>query len=245
MPQRRSRRGSKKYRSRTLPQTGKRIDRRQSKAINNMSKKIKKIEAEAEVKHKDTLFAVTTIPSTGLMWESHNFITQGTTNITRIGNVIAPTSFQIRMRIAANTTKITSPTVCRIIIFWDTQVNGAGPTGFGLTGVVDDSVITVPPYAPRNYNTIDRYRILKDKVIVLHPVLATTTTDPGGVVTAVSAVVAYRKFIIKSSRKMRFTGNAGTVADITNNALYVFFMSDLTVTEPTVQGGIRMYFKDS
>lgn len=238
-------RRNRKFKTKKLPQTGRRIDQRQNKAIMNLSKKVKKIEGDEEVKHKDTAHGVTAVTTAGLAWESHNFISQGTTNITRIGNVIAPTSYQIRFRLNAGTGKITTDSHVRMIIFWDTQVNNAGPDFFGVDGLLDDSVITNNTFSPRNYNTVDRYKILKDKIWTLRPMLATTTTPADGVVAAVSAVTISRTYIIKTTKRMRFTGNAGTVADISNNALYVLWITDLAALQPQVQGSVRMYFKDT
>lgn len=237
----------KQYKSK-MPVARKSIDNRQNKAIVNLSKKVKKIENDTELKHKDVLYANTdVIPATQVLWATHNYIAQGTSSITRLGNMIAPTSYQIRVRFRADNAQVTEDSRVRMIIFWDRQCNGADPDPTGVDGLLDDSVITNQIFAPRNYNTLERYKIVKDETFTLHPVLATTTVVATGVVSVVQRVSIQKTYFIKSSRLLKYSGNAGTVADLVSNALYVLFYSDIAggTNPPEVDGGVRMYFKDA
>jgi len=234
----------KQFRTKQLPQTTRRLDQKQNKAITNLNKKVKKIQVEEEVKHIDILYAeISALAASPYPWFSHNFTPVGASNITRLGNVIAPTSYQIRFRIRQDIDRTGEASRVRMIIFWDTQVNGAAATYLGATGVLDNTVITDQLAAPRNYDTIDRYHIIKDKTYVLQNTMA--TVEVAGAVSKVSRAIIQKTFIIKASRRIKYTGATGTIADIANNALYIVFYSDAVSEPPTIDGGVRMYFKDT
>lgn len=244
MPKSFKKRGGR-FKSKKMIPTTRRVDIQQDKAITTLKKKVKKIEGDDELKHIDKNYAATDVGTGGIvLWETHNFTVQGTSNITRIGNVISPTSFLISVRFRIDNAQLLEDSRVRMIIFWDKQANGAAPDLDGVNGLVDDSVTTNLIYAPRNFNLINRYQVVIDKTWTLHPVMQTIVNVASGATTQVSRTSFTKKYYIKANKRIRYMGNAGTIADLASNAFYLAFYGELGANPPEVDGSVRMYFKD-
>jgi len=169
-------------------------------------------------------------------------IIQGTSETeNRIGTQINPTSLQFRCNFLTNTNVIGASRI-RMVAFWDRQANQAASTllSAGAISLLDTSVITDPTMAPLNYDGIDRFTILYDKLWNLNPEISLSATT----------FVPMDKFIkkkIKLSRVVKYTG-AGPTIPLTNNLVLAWFASNNGASSallPTVECGVRVYYKDA
>lgn len=213
----------------------------------NLDRRIRKINNKQEVKHKDTQHTVEMISDTSTANTILvNGLSIGTTSITRIADEAYFTSIQLRGTIQTSTLNLES-SPWRIIIFRDMQSNGAAPT---VAQLLDLSVITSAIYAPYNTTNMKRFRVISDKRGVINPPRFSSFNTTAGDNTVDIVAIAGHKINIK--RRLGFTsdyglGNAGTIADISKNSVYILFISDRTGASdmgPTFQGGTRMYYKD-
>lgn len=219
------------------------VKRNRAPTNKTLNRKIKRIENRQELKHHDTAIdqEMYSDPDANSMILL-NGLTQGDTNITREGDRVTYTSIQFRGRVQAPAINLTSVT-WRVIIFRDMQSNGAAPTAAQL---LDSSVITTLVYAPYNTDYTDRFRVLMDK----------RSTMNSNVVLLTAADQTTQ--VIPHARKINFKwklgfitnyglGNAGTIADISKNSVYMLVISDRTGISnqgTNMFGGVRMYYKD-
>lgn len=215
----------------------------------SLDRRIKKIQSRQELKHKDVFFnPVELVNNSGSTTMTLlNPLSQGDTVTTREADRVTFTSIQIKGRISISPTLLTSSTNWRIIIFRDLQANGADPT---LANLLDSTVITNVIYAPYNNNYTDRFRIISDKRGVINPNHLQTWTDTAG------SNIGSSKGAMSIKYNLRWQlgfitnyglGNAGTIADISKNSVYMCALSDQTAVSdfgPNLTGGSRMYFKD-
>lgn len=210
--------------------------------VRNIDKKIKKLQREQELGHKDTIMSAVEIANTGV-FTLLNGLTQGDDDDNRHGNEVYATSVQGRFVISGDAAQLNAM-VIRMILFWDQQSNGAAPA---LADLLDTTVITSAVMAPYHRDFQKRFKILMDKSYVINPILAlTTTTGATDTVATVSVINIYKKFKRKLSRTVKYDdGNAGDITDIQTNALHVLFVSSVASNTPAITGGFRFYFKDA
>lgn len=211
-----------------------------NKTLNN---KIKKINKTIELKKGDGYLAPGVIPLAGTQLSTFvSNIVQGTgEGESRIGTQISPTSIQFKCNFLSNTNILTQQRV-RMMVVWDRQSNSAAIplSGAGTTSLLDTTIITDPLLAPLNYDAIERYTVLYDKMIVLNPntFLTATTLVPIG---------KQIKKKIKLSRIVKYNG-AGPQIPFTNNLALCWFASNnggSAALLPTVECGARLYYKDA
>lgn len=208
------------------------------KKLKNIDKKIKKMQNDEELKYTDVLITAQGISSTG-SFHLLNGLTQGDDAKNRDGREAVSTSIQGKMTFVSNTDDIGSTTL-RMIVFWDSQANGAAPTAATL---LDNSIITSFLIAPYHRDYQKRYKILFDRVFVLNPLQILTTT--AGTVTENQNITKYLSFKKQLSRTIKFnSNNNGNIGDIVSNSLYVYFVSNEATNTPTVTSGFRFYYKD-
>ena len=212
-----------------------------------LAKKVKHIENDLmELKYFDYNFGPTNVTTTGVILEGQMLITQGDTASTRTGNKINPTSLQIRLGLNTINTLLI-PVKVRMIAYWDRQANGASSVLANVNnGVLDNSTISSIVYSPRNLNTVDRYTIVYDKVFVINPTAWTAYSS--GTPNVVENSFPIEKYISKAfklGRQIRYDTNTGTLADLVSNAFYIAFVSDVSSDYPVIEGGCRLYFRDS
>jgi len=108
----------------------------------------------------------------------------------------------------------------RMIIFYDKQPNGATPA-------VTDVLVTATPTSHLNLNNRDRFKVLIDKSFVV---------DPYKMVDAANESTWNRTAVnIKKYKKCHITtiynaGNAGTIADISTNAIFLLWVGNRAAT---------------
>lgn len=223
--------------------------KRKGPSNKTLNKKIKHIENNLiELKWFDVFRASTDATVAGVQ-DYLTAIPQGDTALTRTGNVIAPTSVQCRITLFSSNTQLNADQRVRYIVFWDRQANGAVPvlTGGPTTqSLLDIGTITDPTLCPRNYNTIERFKILKDKLVTLTPQIALRTTLTGANDDLVTSMPVTKTFIhhIKLSRMVKYNDAAAGIASAVTNALHFCFLTDLA-SSGGLQAGFRVYFKDA
>lgn len=143
-----------------------------------------------------------------------------------------------------NTERIVNGQQARLIIFIDSQPNGALP-------LVNDLLIEAEPLGQLNPNNRDRFRILKDKVYVFDPFIyrPNANADPSR-----NSITCFNRtaYPIKIFKKMNVEtvfnmGVAQTIGDINTNALYVFFIGNHLADadlETTAKISMRVRFDD-
>jgi len=227
------------------PLKGTKKDTQQDKKIKQIEQKVNKVLFLDEVKFVDTAAAATAIPETGLLINAMNFTTQGDGVSNRDGNKIQATSLMIRAELRTDVDQVV-PQRVRMIVCWDTQANGANMVISGLlnTNPLMYASATVPgTFDHRFIQTMDRYKVIHDKLYTLNPQLK--LTEAGGTVTDNQPISKNIIKYFKLGRPIEYNGNAGTVADLVKNSINVIFISDLAADQPTVQYNIRLHFKEA
>lgn len=153
----------------------------------------------SEYRFQDVTFTASSITSAG-GFQLMNGLVLGDTNGTREGTNITLKSFELCGTFNLGDTI----NVVRFILLVDSQANAAGPA-------VADVLAQVSTNTTYNWQNRSRFRILIDKMYDL------STDRP-------QISVNYRKFL--RVRTNYNTSNAGTVADIVKNSLYILFISD-------------------
>lgn len=228
-----------------IPKRNIMVKRTKPKAPTNkaLNTKIKRVENNLiELKYKDVLNTASLIPVAGLLVNGMNFTSIGVFP-QRSGLEINATSLSIKGSIVSDIDNL-SPSRVRMIVFWDRVANGAVPVLAGDNGLLENNVVTNLVYSPRNYKTLDRYKILLDEIMILNP--ATNLTVAAGVTTQVLQVEKEIVKYVKLSRTMKYDGTAGDITDSTTNTINVAFFGDqaTAASQATYTGGMRLYYKD-
>lgn len=214
------------------------------KKVKNIDKKFKRMQSREELSWVDRNFAGQVVDNGGVL-SLLNGVTQGDDADNRDKREVLATSIQFKLNFSTDTDVLTG-SIIRMIIFWDQQANGAAPSVTGAAGLLDTSTIVQEWNAPYNRDTQKRYKVVYDRRFVINPLLPWVVTPATGTTASTLSVTKLKQGKRKLSRIVKFnTGNAGTVADIASNSLYVFFISNqAAASAPTVTGGLRFYFKD-
>lgn len=174
-----------------------------------------------ERKYVDTTASTTSSTTPGLVLL--NGLALGTASTSRLGQSIKMSSlypnFLWSIAGAASTTYV------RVIIFKDEQANAAAPTAADLL------VSTTSVLSPLVIGNGARFKVLMD----VRKTLSINGTE----------IIRFKRF-----RKLFFhtrynTGNAGTIADIQTNSLYMLHMSDQGTNVPAFSYNIRCRFIDN
>jgi len=148
-------------------------------------------------------------------------ISQGDNDTDRQGNSILARSVNINLKYQINASA--SHTTIRTILFWDKECNGATPT-------ISDILQTTSVMANYNHNTASQYQILADYRVNLSISGQQETT---------------RRIYRKLQRHVHFDGASGTIGDIQDYALWLFFVSDEAANTPSVQARSQLLFIDN
>lgn len=213
----------------------------------SLAKKIKQIEYKEEAKHYDTYDAGTVVTVAAPATYNIGTMSLGNTDSTRVGFAVSASSVQVRMQLKTNAVNASSIRI-RVMLIWDSQPNGASAAS---AVILDNSVITDLTFAPHNYDFIKRFKFLHDRVYNITPNiqaqssitnnLTATATDTLASVNVVSKSIQIFK---KLNRQIKYHANGGTVADIQTNNLFLLVLSDQAANGPTIELGIRLYYKD-
>lgn len=181
---------------------------------------------------------------------------QGNSPNTRIGNKITVTNINMRGIVTSGsknddaTAQNDCPTF-RIIIGIDKQANGATCTTFGVagdnTGILQGAATSSYPdcLAFRNMYNLDRFTILKDKLI------SSRCAGSGNVVgtTKIDMAIPW-KFSWKGMMPVLYNANSGMLTDVRSNNLFVAIIPDKVATlatsiNATVEWTTRVKFIDA
>lgn len=193
--------------------------RLKNKAMRGGLKAIKYLNVEK--KTNDTLFNPTAITNTGTIIQLNNLV-QGDTNVTRDGNQVKWLNISARCSLRSNTSATTG-TSFRFMLVLDKQPNGAIYT-------VADLLENVDPSSGIEKNNALRFKVLSSKYLAVNP----------------NGRDRYNWTIFKKLNfKTRYQSNAGTIADISTNALSVMVISDQATNTPNFQAFFRLRFIDN
>lgn len=166
---------------------------------------------QQELKVLDTSISTLIDTTTEVVNNTLNLVTQGDSFNNRDGATIQISSVQIVGRVTqVPGAAATSAPIAYIWLVWDKQPNGAAATATGATGYLTSATANEAlPTVPLQY----RFKTLKRWVIPL--------SSQAGVTTAYNNVSQEVEFFkkFKTPIEVRFTANAGTIADIASNNL--------------------------
>lgn len=172
----------------------------------------------------DTIITSTASPVTPAVVQLSNIV-QGDTNITRDGNQIKVTHIQLKYFFTINASAV--QTCVRILLVQDKQTNGTAHTG---ATVLKNVTVFDNVNSPYLENTRRRFRILYDRVHDL--------SDSGN-------KIGRGTKNIRLNLPIRYAGNAGTIADITENSLELIHMSTEASNTPLLHCFCRLLFVDN
>lgn len=230
-----------------------------------LTKKVKEIQADEELKHKDTIFAVgevdaSTIAGVGPTVYPIGLVGNGTDDRARIGEEIIHTSLKLRFRVQVtfnqneNEVLLTPNNYCflRMIVFYHDFPDGEIPPVIASDDALLDTNSAVSPIEMMyEYGSVSSgiYKVLYDKVY--------TMTSQGIYLPDVEIgapagqpVCRYIKKTIKIGRKQRYYGDDATIADLQTNGLFVFWYFDTPNSDIEnrnqllITGSARLYYKD-
>lgn len=174
-----------------------------------------------EFKHLENVNSATSSTTAALILL--NGMAPGDTGETRDGQSIRMKSVLMRGTILVNPSA--TATVHRTMLFLDTQPNGAAP---GIGDILDTATNVLSPI---NISNGSRFKILKD---LFH-----------NVDVAANPIITFQKFVKLGFHTKYNAGTAGTIADITTNALYILHMSSEATNTATFNYYFRSRFIDN
>lgn len=180
-----------------------------------------------------------------------NCPTQGTGASNREGRYITMESLQIQgvLNIPQQTDQTGTDIipVLKIWIVMDKQTNGGSGTSPGLDSenvYTNPSALAACGSEPlRNMLFSKRYKVLKEITIepktlpIANDSAAMTSIEQEGLITSFAC------FINLKGKKVEFSANAGTVADIVDNGLFVLAGTTGTSTAPAISYNSRLRFR--
>lgn len=156
----------------------------------------------------------------------------GTSGVQRIGRQVTIKS--LYLRIGANAASTGSAGILRLLCVWDTQANGAVFAGGDLFEDANANGIIV---SPLNMSNRERFRVVMDKTYNLGGQGAVDGVGPD--------TIHIEKFKKMNTVVTYNGGNAGTIADIATNALYLVFVSTVFTAAPLTSVYARIRFTDA
>lgn len=182
----------------------------------------------AEKKYQDVDIDSVGVAVAGTFLNTDNFVRigQGTTKNTRLGNKINVCNFNIHGTVGLPASATQVGTVVRIIVGIDKQTNGAA------TAVTD--VLEFAEYDSfRSMDSVDRFKILKDKWVTVNPNLLSAA---GGDITRVF------KFNFKNMNwPVHYSGTTGAITEIRSNSVFVLCIASTAQAVIDAQTRIKFY----
>lgn len=160
---------------------------------------------------------------------------QGVTNLSRIGQEIRTTSFELRMGCDCNAALASR---IRVMVIRDKQPNGALPPS-AVDWFMDKNAAT-SWYALYDPSTVGpRYDILMDKSKLLN-------IAGGNAQTPLRELITWKSSSKRAHGKVVYNiGNAGTIADIIKGAIILAVYTDAVATGPSYVFDFATKFKDA
>ncbi len=189
-------------------------------ALRRLRKDVRVLKRDA--KDKEWKFTASTlndvaVESTGTVQAQIFTIPSGDTDIDRDGRKIVITSINMIGQVTLDDTTDQSLTseLCRVVLFRDSQANGALPA-------VTDLFLTADITSFKNLDNTHRFRTLFDKVFHIQSPAGggNTTTNQFG-----NNILQF-KWFKKVRIPILYTGTAGTIGDIASNNLVLLYISE-------------------
>lgn len=190
---------------------------------------VKKLRRQTEVKYVDSAITDAEIPTVASAspFIPLSLVAQGTTDQTRIGVKINPTSYFFRICVLRNTAASnTQYDLVRFVVIRDKDSNGIAPLWSGIGGVME----FVDVLSPLNRQESKRFRVLFDKMFVIKEAARTSWT---------------RKKYIALSGTTTFQGAAATQANAEAGQLYYILVCDTVSNRPKYTQITRFSYRDS
>lgn len=158
-----------------------------------------------------------------------NLTQQGNGSWNRVGRKINLQSLRLRgealfISAAAATTGNILANQLRMVVVWDKQPSGGAlptfDTVFGVTG--QDATETTTYLNPVKYDNMERFSVLRDKVMTFIPEI---WNNEGGTADLTQLVCHFDEFIKLNNRETVYlaSSNPATIADVSTGAIYVYF----------------------
>jgi len=180
-----------------------------------------------EYKYIDTLFNAN-VMTNGIGSQSLlNGCATGNTAVTRTGQSTKMYRLSVNLIVHVG---VTTPVNCRALIFIDKAVNGATTA----VGSVFQSAVTGSDYTTACANVAT----VGSRIVFIHDETFSLNTA--------NDLQLPIKMVIPLNMHTKYnTGSAGTVADISENALYLCMMSNAGATQPDFTGSVRFEYTDN
>ncbi len=192
---------------------------------------------QGELKFHDVDLDDAVVAAAGTVTASINLIPQGVTESTRNGRKCTIKAIQWRYRMLLPELDAVGtpgdPDTIRVILFKDTQANGA-------TAAVTDVLESADWQSFRNLANVQRFQILHDKVHTLN--YAGIASDGAGVVSQ-AAVQQRFQFYKKCNIPLEFSATTGAITEIRSNNLGVLLISSNGIA--LLEGKFRLRFTDA
>ncbi len=196
--------------------------RKYSSNLSNRVSKLEKVAKQVEKKFKDQTSAGTVTATAGFILL--NGLLRGDTHEQRDGQRVHLESLNFNMTYKMDTASL--ETVLKIFIVQDKQPN---QVTMDIAELLNTATV-IPTVALRNVDNIKRF-------IVHHHM--TFTMDSTGKKSG-----HYHKYIKLNIDSVYDTGNAGTIADLTTNALFLVLVSDDSIEPPIITQQTRLRYTD-
>lgn len=167
------------------------------------SRELKSVDVDVATYVADTTGTVTLL----------NGVAAGTDFTDRIGRKIVMKSLYVS-GILKNVDSISGPALCRLLIVYDNQANGAAP-------VITDVIKTINGVAMINLNNRDRFRIVYDKKYALGG-LDNTATQAYSTGSGQFHIKLFRKLNLETL----FSGTTAAIGSFATGSLYMLTCSD-------------------
>lgn len=192
-----------------------------------------------EKKFIDASLSLSTFNTTGSS-QLLNALSQGTTATTRVGNEAIFKSIYMKATVYPGVTTGVTQNI-RVMLVLDKQPNGAAMPIVGATSTTGRLLFatagTCYPYVPLDLFNKDRYVSLYDKVYAINPPFSTAAVQ-----------FEVKKYInLGKGIQSIYNGNAGTIADLSSNALYLVICGDQPSgnNAMNIAGNIRLRYVDN
>lgn len=161
-----------------------------------------------------------------------NGVATGTDFTNRIGRKVCWKSILVQGNIQ-NEGDPSTTNLCRFMIFYDSQPNGAAPT-------VADVLTAATSTSPLNLNNRDRFRMIMDKFYALGSISTTATQAVSDRTTAL--IHKYKKLNLETI----FDGTTAAIGDIQSGSIYCLTMGTVAAgTTYEANVSIRLRFTDA
>jgi len=210
--------------------------------VRTVKRKVARLARMGELKWLDTPYSAVTFNNTASI-VLLNGISQGVTVITREGNLLYPTSLQVKLKIsmpsvsdALSVLTTTKPIRYRMLVIHDKQPNGAI---FTVADLFDQTAGANDTFNPYNRNYSKRFRIVYDR-IYNSSLIEKSATD---LHQYKSGSITVRKRLRRNG-PIKYIGTGNTISSIGTGSLWLVLLGESSNITMTANGLVRWYFKE-